>query len=158
MSDHKPDNFRAKVEIASAFAVLLGLIFVGLELRQNTAAVEAATFQNLTDATNDYILELASNSDILRVWNIGSVNPDQLNELDALRYNLVMRAYWVRMQNVFSQWKRGTLAAQDWRLYQAVICDPDNVTGNIGERVTFDQHTIVLSPEFIEFVGACWNE
>jgi len=44
------DKIKLVVETSGALAVLLGLVFVGLELRQNTYAVEAATFQSLTDA------------------------------------------------------------------------------------------------------------
>jgi len=41
--------------------------FVGLELRQNTAAVEAATLQSLTDASVDYVNILASDPDLTRI-------------------------------------------------------------------------------------------
>ena len=39
----KSDKAKLIVEAGGAIAVLLGLVFVGLELRQNTEAVEAAT-------------------------------------------------------------------------------------------------------------------
>ena len=52
------------VEAGGAIAVLLGLVFVGLELRQNTSAVEAATFQGLTDATNEALLTVVADAEL----------------------------------------------------------------------------------------------
>ena len=58
----KSDKLKLIVESGGAAAVLLGLVFVGLELRQNTEAVEAATFQSLTDASSNYLLTIASDA------------------------------------------------------------------------------------------------
>jgi hypothetical protein len=43
------DKVKLAVEACGVAAVLLGLVIVGLELRQNTDAVEAATFQSHTE-------------------------------------------------------------------------------------------------------------
>ncbi len=151
MKDWERGNLKAFVEMGGAVIVLIGLAFVGLELRQNTAAVEAATFQSLTDASSNFLLTIASDSDLMRAWSIGSSNLDQLDEMDSGRHFLLRRSYWVRMQNVFSQWDRGTLSDEDWRLYNAVICDFSD-----GNRATFDKHREILSPQFIEFIQSCW--
>jgi len=71
------DKVKTLVELGGAGAVLLGLIFVCLELRQNTAAVEAAALQELTDASTDYLLALAGNAELTRIWFIGSTDPEQ---------------------------------------------------------------------------------
>jgi hypothetical protein len=48
------------VEIAGAGAVFLGLIFVGLELKQNTEAVESQTSQGLLELANQANNQIAS--------------------------------------------------------------------------------------------------
>lgn len=150
-------NLDQSINIISAIAVVLGLVFVGLELRNNSEAVEAATFQSLTDASNEYIMSIATNDEALRVYFKGSADPASLTENEMHRYNLLMRAYWVRMQNVFSQWDRGTLGDEDWALYRSVICDPSSLLKEGGERVTFNNHTQVLRPTFVSYVKECWN-
>lgn len=47
MASTRVEKTRLFVELAAGLAVLVGLVFVGLELRQNTAAMQAATFQDL---------------------------------------------------------------------------------------------------------------
>lgn len=52
-------------ELVAAAGVILSLIFVGLELRQNTAAVRGATFQALSDASASDISAVAHNPDLV---------------------------------------------------------------------------------------------
>ena len=55
---------KAKIEIASAVAVFLGLVFVGLELKQNTEAVESQTSQGLLEMANQANDQIASNQQL----------------------------------------------------------------------------------------------
>ena len=48
------------IEMASTGAILLGLIFVGLELKQNTEAVESQTSQGLLELANQANNQIAS--------------------------------------------------------------------------------------------------
>lgn len=156
MSDWGSAKLRAFIEIGGAVAVLIGLIFVGVELRQNTAAVEAATFQSLTDASSDWLMTVAADPDLLRAWTIGSSDPGQLDSVDSTRYFLVTRSFWVRMQNVFSQWERGTLGDDDWQFYDEILCGPVGGTGlSKGNIATFDQHKNVLSDGFLDYLDDC---
>ena len=153
----KSDSWKLLVEAGGAVAVLLGLVFVGLELRQNTEAVEAATFQALTDASSDYILTIASDPELNRVVTTGYDDPSSLSELEYSRFFMVTRSYWVRMQNVYSQWQRGTLSDDDWVMYENIICGSDaNPSSARGIIQTFDEHRQLLTPEFVQFVERCW--
>ena len=154
------DKVKLTVEIGSALAVLLGLVFVGLELRQNTAAVEAATFQSLTDASSNYLLTVAGDPELSRLLMRAEGDLSGLDEVEASRLFLVNRSYWVRMQNVFSQWRRGTLSDDDWELYREVICGSrgSGIDANRAVRETFAQHAPLLSPNFREYVQSCWDE
>jgi hypothetical protein len=158
MSNWGSEKLKTYIEIGSAVAVLAGLIFVGVELRQNTDAVEAATFQSLTDASSDWLMLVASDSELLRSWAIGSSDPAKLDEIESKRYFLITRSFWIRMQNVFSQWERGTLDEEDWQSYNEILCGPVGETGpSRGNMITFDQHKNVLSERFLEYLESCWE-
>lgn len=150
------DKVRLVAEIGGAVAVFLGLVFVGLELRQNTQAVEAATFQSLTDASNDFLLTIASDAELNRIYSSGLADVNSLNSDERQRFFMTMRSFWVRMQNVYSQWQRGTLSDDDWRLYQAVICS--GRISELGMKATFDDHRTILSESFQGFVDRCWAQ
>jgi hypothetical protein len=155
----KSDRIKLVVETSGAIAVLLGLVFVGLELRQNTYAVEAATFQSLTDASNDFIMTIASDAELSRIYTSGLADVSSLNSDEYQRFYMTIRSFWVRMQNVYSQWQRGTLSDDDWRLYQAVLCiGRTDESGESGVEATFDEHRMILSEEFQQFVDTCWAQ
>ena len=154
----KSDKAKIIVDAGGAIAILLGLVFVGLELRQNTEAVEAATFQALTDASSNYILSIASDPELNRIVTTGHADPSALNEQEYARFFMVNRSYWVRMQNVYSQWQRGTLNDDDWRLYEYVICGAgEDLNSSQSLILTIDEHGQLLTPEFVRYVEHCWG-
>jgi hypothetical protein len=152
---------KSYVELAGAGAVLVGLIFVGLELRQNTSAVEAATLQNLTDASGEYLMTLATNPELARILYEGSTNMEQLSASDRRQHHYLMRAQWFRFQNSFLQWQRGTLNDDAWEIYAGFVCrtavgGPPNEAGPSNRVATWADHRPILLPHFVEYVEACW--
>ncbi len=146
-------RIKTLAELVGTAAVVLGLVFVGLELRNNTEAVKAATFQNLTDISNAFLMQIAGDPELARIQGTARAGGLRaLSPADSTRYWQVERAFWVRMQNVFSQYVRGTLAEGDFFLYRRVICDADR-----GERDMWPEHRGVLTPDFVRFVEGCWG-
>lgn len=140
-------------EVVGLGAVVLGLVFVGLELRSNTEAVRASTFQNLTDISNDYIMEIAADPDLSRILHAARAGGlGALDPADSVRFWSLERAFWVRMQNVYSQYERGTLTEDDFVLYRSVICDAPE-----AGRALWPEHRSILTPSFIRFIQACWG-
>ena len=89
-------RLRDVVEISGVLAVVLSLVFVGLELRQTAAAVRAAAFQSMTSDAHDVNLARAGTPELnvaLRLWleDAESLTVDQDNaawawEFAALRH------------------------------------------------------------------------
>lgn len=153
-------DVKAIVELLGAAAVLLGLIFVGLELRQNTAAVEAATLQNLTDASVDWVVRIVEDPELTRIFMSPPEERDKLTAVEAQRLHLLMRAQWLRFQNAYLQWQRGTLSDEDWSLYEGFVCTvqndaAENQAASGWRVVTWEEHKEVLLKPFVEFVESC---
>ena len=55
-------------ETLGFLAVVASMIFVGLEIQQNTVAQRAETRQGLADASRDMSLAIATNPELNRVW------------------------------------------------------------------------------------------
>lgn len=144
MSDSSPLNLRTVIEAAGAGAVLLGLIFVGLEVKQNTAAMQAATIQGLADSSQEQLLLLASDPELLEIQLKAVTDPDQLSETEARQFYVLERARWLRSYVAFQQFRRGTLGEEDWQPYERLICR--------RERSSWQQHKDVFSNQFVEFV------
>ena len=154
---------RSILEVLSAVAVLLGLAFVGFELRQNTAAVEASTRQSTSDASVAWLLAIASDPELAHLWGIASQEPQELSDTKAVQLHLLVRSQWIRFQNAYLQWKSGTFGDDDWNNYLGFICrtrtQAQSNANSANLRVaTWDDHKGVLDKQFVDFVENCRDE
>ncbi len=156
MADWGSGKLRVIAELAGAIAVLVGLIFVGLELRQNTDAVQAATLQNQTDAAADFLLLIAADADLASIVFDAQMEGSQLSEMDSFRYFMLVRARWVRIHNAYLQWRRGTLNDDDWSTFENRICGL-TADGRVRYSASWDDHRTALSESFVEYVEDCWS-
>ena len=154
MSTQKENQLRLALELTGALAVLVGLVFLGWELRQNTEAMQASTFQDLVHASSEFNVSIAADPELRRIYLTGWQNPDRLTDSDREAWVLLQASYWIRMQNVFFQYQRGTLAENDWQTYRAGICGSAASPG--GSE--YWPNSANLTPGFLDFLNSCANE
>ena len=92
----------------AATGVILSLVFVGAEIRQNTVATRGATLTDLASGSREWLMAIASNPDLAsawRRWKLGEeLNPDE-TEMAALVLNTLLR----NVENVFLQVEAGAV-------------------------------------------------
>jgi hypothetical protein len=141
----------ALAEIIAAGALILSLVYVGREVRQNTAATEGSTYQEMIRASNDYLLTLATDSSLAAIVSRAGSDPASLNDEEQLRYFYVRRVFWRNMENAFVQHERGVLADAEWATYHHILCSQ-------SDDVTWPYHARAFSPAFVDVVKACRDE
>jgi len=105
-----PKSSKNWVELAGVFGVVASLVFVGLEVRQNTAAVRGATHQAIADASFQQVVWFADNEKLRPIWirirDDGAVPEDFTPE-----ENLIIGANYVmairRIENIYVQVREG---------------------------------------------------
>ena len=65
-------------EIGSAFAVVISLVYVGLQVNQNTAAVKASTYQAMIDYGREQSEILVTDANLATLVKKGEDDPDLL--------------------------------------------------------------------------------
>lgn len=151
MASSQKRDLKDLVEIVGGISILVGIIFVGMELRQNTAAVQAATNQDLIHASSDFLVDIGSDLETTRVYITGRLNPSALTPGERGQYYLLQQAFWLRMQNAFMQWQRGTLIDEDWIVYHSVVCGSATTPGPEAHW----REENALTPAFKEFLETC---
>ena len=99
-------------ETLGFISVVAGLVFVGVEIHQNTAIVRAATRQALSASSSEFVLVAATNDELGRQidkWLFGEEGhteacPDDLHQ--ACRW---IRAQLRLQENVFLQFREGLI-------------------------------------------------
>jgi hypothetical protein len=152
MSQRTAPDLRSKVEIVGLVAVVLGLLFVGIEVRQNTAAMQAETLQGLNDSSQEYLLLLASNPELVEIRQKAATDPNSMNAIEVQQYFFLERTRWLRSQNAYFQHQRGTLGDSDWETYSHLVC-----TRKIS---SWQIHKSAVAGQFVDFVESkCgWQE
>jgi hypothetical protein len=112
----------AIAEIISAVAVLTSLLYVGYEVRQNTAAVKSAAYQSIHDAEDANWQSIGNDREISTVWAFGldggiqSLGPDQQT-----RFSIATRRLICLFQNVHCQRRKGIVDDELWQAWLASL-------------------------------------
>ncbi len=101
-------------ELVAAIGVILSLIFVGFEIRQNTAVARGQARQELAALNQDF-MSLLSQEDIGRIWyhawemEEGLNMEDELSQEESFRARVLMTITLRRFENVFFQFSEGLI-------------------------------------------------
>lgn len=139
-------------EVMAAVAVVISLVFVGRELRSNTAAIRAASVQAAAIASSDALRDLALDSALARIRQIGEDNLSALSSAEQYRFTLWSRQRWLSMQNYYFQNELGVFEPGVWAGYHNAIC---SIARGPGERAEWPRHRSALDSGFVALVEAC---
>lgn len=119
-----PSRLKSLTEVFGSIAVVISLVFVGLEIRQNTAASRAATYQEIIRASNEYLLVIGADPDLSLIMYRASSDSlrERLSGLDQLQYFNVRRVFRRNMENAYVQHQIGVPGDVEWDTYHGLAC------------------------------------
>jgi len=92
----------------AALGVILSLIFVGAEVRQNTVAIRATTLNDLASGSREWLMSIGASPALASVWRRWlageELSPDEMEMAD-LTVNALLR----NVENVFLQVEAGAV-------------------------------------------------
>jgi hypothetical protein len=148
-------NKRAPIiaQVLSVAAVVLGLVFVGYELRQNTAMMRGSTMQAISDKYVDYVTALVDPvpADLMRRVHSGETT-ENFTPLENTQINILFNAFVQMLENSFLQHREGLVS-------EAVFASYGWTWGMI-QTPRFEEYwrnrssPHVTSPDFVEFFEA----
>jgi hypothetical protein len=103
--------------VGANMAVLLGLIFVGVEVRNSRAAAEAQAADGIADGFLQLTLTQMTDSTVAKVWTTGLREPDSLNDTEAIQFSMHMRALFNQFHRVHRLYRTGLITEADWERY-----------------------------------------
>ena len=127
----KLERWTQIAEIDSGAAIVVTLDILLIEVRGNTAAIQAATYQNVADSITIGLSLRGEDPDVVRVWEAGSAG-EHLDPLDHSRYLALVGANMRRFENAFYQYRIGGIEESQWRPSEAII---RNLMSSPGQRV-----------------------
>ena len=110
-------------EIIGVVALIASLVFVGIQIRQNTDATKASNSQAAQNGWNSLSMTLATNKTLRKTMIEGTPDPLRLQGLsdDVVSLNYYMNAGMKFMENNYLQWLEGNLSDDVWQSFRQTI-------------------------------------
>ena len=108
-------------EIVSAVAVTLSLIFVGLQIRDNTVATRAATYQDTVAYDIGNLRAFGESPETATVFYTLRDDPNSLEGGEFLQGRTLFTASIRHMENLYLQHEVGMLSDEAWATHEPLI-------------------------------------
>lgn len=116
-------------QILSAITVIASLIFVGIQLKQATAAIRASSSQAHSGLYTDLVRSIIDNADFARTWSIGLSDPGALSDAEWVRFVAYASALFRLYESSRVQWLNGRLDDEHWHTIERQAADFGHLPG-----------------------------
>jgi hypothetical protein len=137
-------------QIVAVVGIFASLIFVGVQLRQNTKALKVSSHHAVTDSFNAINTLIVGDPKVARLWRLGMAGAEGLDDDERTSVAFMMLAYMRIFETLYYQYTNGTL---DKKLFDAELKTLKwTVTENPGFLAWWAVNPIALSDEFRAFI------
>jgi len=104
-------------QIVGAIAVLITLIYLAIQMKQNTSAVATSTYESMMSGFNDINVVVASTPKLASIINRGCMNTDELEDIETVQFNFILRCYVNQWWKLYKLYERGSLSRSEWAIF-----------------------------------------
>lgn len=131
------NRLRLWFELTGQLAVIAGIVFLAMEIRQNTRAVVAASGTALTDQSIGFFSAGLDNQVVARAL----YKQDASEPLDPFEASQLVRLQYLNFrvfENAFLQYRRGYYEDTEWDRYRQIIVR--NLTSNESAKAMWQKY------------------
>ena len=137
-------------EIVASIVIVVSLAYVGLELNQNTLALQQSAYQDTFSELASQDLALAQDAELHRIVSRGRYDPAQLDKEEWSRFTHFTYPRLGVWEYLFLSKDEGGVSQSQWRAFEPyfinLFCKPGYVR-------FFRENRESYSPEFVEYVS-----
>ncbi len=136
-------------ELIGGIAIIVSLIYVGLQIKQNTETLKLNTIHNTAEDMADLYLVPAENSEFADIFFRGLQDIHALEGIDRLRFYGFLHKFFRTYENVHYQFTRGALEAEP---FKGITKQFIFVTSTPGGQVYWPERKSWYNKEFQAYV------
>lgn len=107
--------------IISSVAVVVSLIYASVQLRHNTRALMATTYNAVTANSLALLSPMAGNPEFSEFLHRAHSEPGSLTPAERMRFDAAMLAIFRHWDNLYYQFRGGTLDREMWKIYERTL-------------------------------------
>lgn len=136
-------------EIVGSIAVVISLVYLAVQVRQNTYSVRSATLQANTALWSSLLSSLAEPGTVA-AYSAGLSGSKEISPTQYTQFFLLCRALFAAFENQHYQYRRGILDDKTYKGYERAISE--QFLAFPGFRIWWEQSRNVFSPAFVEHI------
>jgi hypothetical protein len=136
-------------ELVGAIATLATLVYLALQVRANTNAVQAAAAQTVHESFATWYRMLASDAELSQTVTDGLRDYSTLSETARARLISTFMAFLSCSQDAFLKWRDGSLAPDLWSGWELVMM---NLVHSPGGRTFWEERSYLFGEAFRDHV------
>ncbi len=149
-------------EFAGAIAVVLTLIYLAVQIRQNTNTVAGATEMDLARELTAWHSRISADPDLIELYEKGAINAP-MTAAEIARYRWVVAELLWLYEGAYRQFRRGLLPESNWEHVVTVILGllrGDALSGWWEARVSAlsDDYVAYINQRRAEDRGVGWHQ
>lgn len=144
------DAVGAVAEIVGALGVLITLIYLATQIRDNTRSLQAVSLQSILEGPRDrYFLPMAQSGDMADVYARGLTSLEQLDDVEKRRFFYMMYEQYFQMQQVWQLHERDLIPKID---YDAWLEYTVSLTQSPGGAEMWPHCKAVITPTIADVI------
>ena len=124
-------------EIVGALAVLVTLVYLAMQIRQNTKSVQAAAVDSANSQVSRIREVIFADADVANMYRRGNEDPASLSEDDTIRYRLLIHNIMLALSNSITQ---ASVSGLSESMTQVELPILGRVVGTAGGRWFWDTY------------------
>jgi hypothetical protein len=104
-------------ELIGGAAIIISLIYVGIQIRQNTTAQRLSTSHQISEDLADVYLFPSGSEDMAQIFIDGLTGDVSLQGPDHMRFYGYLHKFFRTMENAYYQYRHGAL---EWHAFEGV--------------------------------------
>ena len=133
----------------AAMAVVISLLYVGFQLKQNTIATQTASTQAFVAADSDVVGLINSSPNLADVLHQGANGLSELKGGDLIRFMAFHDINFITLQSFYLQWQAGTLDEALLATWKQAMID---LFHQKGQREWWEQRRHWFNQDFQNYV------
>jgi hypothetical protein len=105
---------QAITNIVQAIAVIISLIYLSRQIRENTRATKSATYHSIVNAFSTLESLISQEEELANIYKIGLRDLNQLNKDQVNRFNKIIASYFNLYESLHYQYKNHVLDEELW--------------------------------------------
>jgi hypothetical protein len=136
-------------EIIGAFAVVVSLIYVGVQVNDSASAVRAASANDANSALQTWYMEIGTDQQTSQIFYDALTSKEALPNREEFQFLMMLHGAFLAFQNGYLLAEEGTI---DIELRESVTAAITGVKSLPGTKRYWRQRRSYLHPDFVDYV------